>query len=110
MLTQENADDLERVQKCAIRIILPNSDKNYEDILNQLELSTLKNRRQKLCLIFAQKSLKNSKMSNLFTENRSIHSMNMRNKEKYNVQFANTERLKHSPIIYMQKLLNDEKT
>ena len=27
--------------------------------------------------------------------------------EKFKVQFANTERLKKSPIIYMQKLLNE---
>ena len=29
-----------------------------------------------------------------------------RNPEVYKVQFANTERLKKSPIIYMQELLN----
>ena len=32
--------------------------------------------------------------------------MKTRHKEKYEVQFASTERLKKSPIIYMQKLLN----
>ena len=36
--------------------------------------------------------------------------MNTRNKEKYLVQYANTERLKKSAIVYMQNLLNkDEK-
>ena len=38
------------------------------------------------------------------------HSMKTRNPEVYKVQFANTERLKKSPIIYMQKLLNDNES
>ena len=32
-----------------------------------------------------------------------------RNKEFYNVTFANTERYKNSPIITMQRLLNEDK-
>ena len=36
------------------------------------------------------------------------HNMKIRNKEKYKVQRAKTERLKKSAIIEMQKLLNTE--
>ena len=32
--------------------------------------------------------------------------MEMRNEERFLVQHANTERLKNSPIPYMQRLLN----
>ena len=31
----------------------------------------------------------------------------MRDQEKYHVQFAHTDRLKDSPVIYMQRLLNE---
>ena len=34
------------------------------------------------------------------------HDMNTRHVEKYQVEYANTERKRNSPIIYMQKLLN----
>ena len=39
-------------------------------------------------------------------ENSKPHGMNTRNEEKYRVQFADTDRLQNSPIIYMQNLLN----
>ena len=58
--------DLERVQKIALKIILKEKYKNYENALNTLELETLKYRREKLCFAFAQKCLKNKKMKHLF--------------------------------------------
>ena len=42
----------------------------------------------------------------MFPENTKPHGMNTRYEEKYKVQFANTDRLKNSPVVYMQKLLN----
>ena len=44
-LTQDNADDLERVQKCAVRIILGNDFVNYEEALIKADLDTLKSRK-----------------------------------------------------------------
>ena len=60
-LTDDNANDLERVQKCALKIILKENYKNYQHALNLLELESLENRREFLCLKFAKKSLKNKK-------------------------------------------------
>ena len=37
-----------------------------------------------------------------------IHPMVTRFEENFEVDFAHTERLKNSPIIYMQKLLNEQ--
>ena len=56
-LTQENSEDLERVQKCAARIIMGNEYKNYEDALQKISLDTLKERRNTLCINFARKCL-----------------------------------------------------
>ena len=48
-------------------------------------------------------------MTNLatcFQNLKKIHAMLTRKSEKFKVQYANAERLKKSPLIYMQRLLN----
>ena len=57
-LSGENSDDLERVQKSALKIILKDNYKNYTNALNFLEFETLKDRREFLCLHFAKKICK----------------------------------------------------
>ena len=63
-LTQQNINDLERVQKSAMRIILGNEYVGYKRSLQRLEMDTLEDRRKKLCLNFAQKATKNPKTMN----------------------------------------------
>ena len=48
-LTQENAYDLERVQKNALKIILKENFITYEDALQKLKLQSLQERRDMLC-------------------------------------------------------------
>ena len=105
-LTQENAEDIERVQKNAMRIILRDQYQTYKKALAKLGLDNLSDRRKKLCLIFAQKCTKNPKTAYMFPEKKKLHTMNTRNPDKYEVQQAITDRLRKSPIIYMQNLLN----
>ena len=99
-LTQEDSEDLERVQKSAMRIIMQDDYTNYEEALEYLMLAKLSDRREKLSLKFAQKCTNNALTSDLFPLN------NERNKEKYKVTFANTDRLKNSAVPYLQRLLN----
>ena len=106
-LTDENSQDLERVQKSALKIILQESYDTYEGALKTLELESLDDRRERLCLQFAKKCLTNEKMKNLFPLNHKTHPMITRLEENYEVNHANTGRLQNSPIIYMQKLLNE---
>ena len=106
-LTQENIQDLERVQKSATKIILNDSEMQYEKRLAKLGLETLSSRRETLCLNFAIKCTKSEKVKNMFPLNEKRHDMETRNEDKFKVQFANTTRLKNSPIVYMQKLLNE---
>ena len=105
-LTGQNKADLERVQRSALKIILGPKYESYRKALFILNLETLEERREYLCLKFAQKCTRNEKTQQMFPLNEKMHHMKTRNKEKYLVQFANTERLKKSSIIYMQKLLN----
>ena len=106
-LTKQNKDDIERIQKIALKIILKGSYKNYENALKVMDLSTLEERRKDLLLTFAQKCLKNPKMKNLFPPNNRTHIMNPRQYEHFQVLKANTERMNQSPIITMQRLLNE---
>ena len=69
-------------------------------------METLKERRENLCLNFAIKCVKNPKTKKMFPEAKKIHQMEIRKTEKYQVQHANTERLRKSSVIYLQNLLN----
>ena len=66
-LTEENSTDLERIKKSALK--LESSYQTYQNALKILDLQTLKNRKENLCLQFAKKCLKNKKMKNLFPKN-----------------------------------------
>ena len=106
-LTQENSDDLERVQKSAIKVIMGASYRSYMKSLETLDLETLSQRRENLCLKFAQSCVKNPKLHEMFPKNIKTHNMETRKQEIYKVEHANTERYKNSAIIYMQNLLNE---
>ena len=71
-LTKENSEDLERVQKNALKIVLGNKYIDYESSLNELNLRALYVRRESLCLKFAQKCTENSKTKDIFPENKVI--------------------------------------
>ena len=106
-LTQEDSNSLERVQKTALRIILQDKYEDYSHALKLVGLVTLFERREKLCLKFATQCVKNGKMADMFPLN--LKSVNTREHEKFFVQPAFTDRLKHSAIPYMQRLLNKKK-
>ena len=107
-ITREEEMSLERVQKACLRVILKDKYDNYEDALKRTNLITLAERREKLCLNFAIKCTKHEKNMEMFPLNKSKHSMstNMRQHEKYEVQFSRTTRLEKSAIPYLQRLLN----
>ena len=105
-LSEDNKNDLERVQKTALKIILKEKYCGYQQGLANLDLESLECRRENLCLNFANKCTKNDKLKHMFPLNPKYHDMKTRNKEKYEVQFANTGRLQNSPITHMQILLN----
>ena len=96
------------MQKVALKIILKEQYISHENSLALLDLETLKERREYLCLNFARKCLKNKKMTDSFPPNDSKHSMQPRQQEHFKVLFARTNRFKESPIIYMQTILNKE--
>lgn len=105
-LTQENRENLERTQKSFVKLILKGKGTNYENSLSQLNLTTLEKRRDILSLRWAKKCLSNKKTAKMFPLTKKKHDYNLRKPQKYKVFHANTQRMKNSPIIYMQHLLN----
>ena len=105
-ITEEEKEDLERVQAISFRIILKEEYSDYQQALSDLNMKSLHERRQMLAFRFATKCTKSEKFSNLFPKNKPSIS---RNPEKYNVNFAKTGRLKKSSIPAMQRLLNEAK-
>lgn len=107
-LTIENIEDLERTQKSFAKLVLKEKYKNYEDALRILNLDSLETRRKELTLKFAKSAIKNNTMNDIFTKNDQVHNMKTRNRNRFNVNFANTERLKKASVISMQNMLNED--
>ena len=107
-ISSENKEDLERVQKNSLKIILGNEYKNYSNAQDKTNLVSLEQRREILLSRFANNCLKHEKTKNMFPLASKKHSMETREKEKFEVYPAKTERLKKSAIIKMQSMLNNE--
>ena len=105
-LSEENRNDLERVQKTALKLILGQKHNSYRHALNKMNLEDLDERRENLCLTFAQRTSRHPTMKKMFPLNEKSGGISTRHPEKYKVQHALNERLRKSPIIHMQNLLN----
>ena len=103
-LTEENKEDLGRVKKTSVKIILKEKYKYYPCSLEILDIEDLNTRREQLCKAFAQRCVKNDKI--LFEQNDKLHHMTTRHKETFNVSFCNTDRLEKSAIPQKQRILN----
>ena len=100
-LTAEDRQEIERVQKIACKIILKNNYSSYLDALVTLKLETLNDRRENLCERFAKKCVKGPpQVANMFPIDHTRHS------NKFQVTFARHDRLLHSAIPQMQRILN----
>ena len=105
-ITQKCQNNLERVQKSALRIILGDNYVSYDNALKVLKLQSLKERREDLCFKFANKCLEVPKLSKMFPRNPRGHDMKKRSSECFQVKRGLTTRLRNSAIPYMQRLLN----
>ena len=75
-LTQEEREDLERIQKAAVKVITRNKTEEYEKALEWLNMKTLNQRRLDLSLNFAKSCRKNEKVKNFVP-------LNLKNNKKY---------------------------
>ena len=68
-LTNEEREDIERVQRVACQIILKDDYQNYNHALEKLKLQNLSDRRQMLAVRFADKCTKSDRFKDLFPLN-----------------------------------------
>ena len=101
-ISNEERENIERVQRVACKIILKDDYINYKDALDRLNIQNLSDRRQMLACRFANKCVKSDRFKGLFPVN------DNRSADKYVVKFAHTDRLKDSSIPAMQRILNKE--
>ena len=106
-LTVEQANDIERIQRISLKVILAENYIDYSAALEMCGLQSLYDRREQRCLKFAQKCIKHPINRRLFPLNPNIESLHdIRSREKFVVNFARTESYRKSAIPYCQRLLN----
>ena len=104
MLNLELRDQIESIQKRASKLIF-GWNSNYDQLVKDGKLKTLEERRETLTKNFAVKTSKNVRFANWFKPQKDIN-INLRSRNKYEEEFARTERMKKSPVYYMRRILN----
>ena len=109
-LTEKQSNMIERVQRICLKLILQSKYEDYESALKSCNLTLLKARREQRVLSFSKKALKHPKHQSMFplSENFLTNPHNLRNLEKYKVNFARTHAYQRSFIPNAQKSLNDD--
>ena len=101
-ISKHESNQIEKVQKTAVKIILQNKYSDYDSACNELKTENLNSRREKLCLKFARNNL-NSKNTFFATK---LTKLNLRKQRKFQEMKCNTTRMFNSSIQYMSRLLN----
>ena len=106
-LTLEQSNDIERVQKLSLKIIMGADYKDYEHALEISGLDKLSERREARCLKFGLKSLLHPNHHKLFPVNPHVLSnISLPNKEHFHVNWARTESYRISAVPHIQRILN----
>ena len=103
MLTKDDINDIERVQKIVLKIILDDKYLDYHKSCLLLDVQSLQVRRVKLSLNFGLNCIQSEKYKHMFKLNTYT---SIRNPDKFDVPFAKTSRYFDSPMLYITRLLN----
>ena len=104
-ITAKQAQQLERVQKRAVKIIA-GYDTTYHEILQQFNLDTLANRRQELCLRLGKQMLISETHRDLLPKQRGAITGRMTRTRNALETFCCGARLRKSSIPYITSLIN----
>ena len=103
-ITKQQVQDIERVQKTFLRIVLGQEYQSYDNALEILKMDTLVSRRKKLCETFAVRAANDPKFSKWFKINDNQLATNT---ERFCTPEARLNRYRTSPIPYLTRLLNN---
>ena len=104
-ITVTDRQDIERIQKGALHIILGDKYESYRNALNLTSLESLDARRDNLCIKFAKKAERNPKFKQWFKPKPKIYTRQV--DDRYWQTVARTGRLRKSPIPFLTNLLNE---
>ena len=104
LLTSNQADELERLQRTILKIIY-GWNISYTDALVKSGLSTLEERRASLMEKFARKLEANKRYEDWIPKH-SDYSYPIRRKLIYQEERARTEKMRNSPLFAIRKILN----
>ena len=107
-LTVEQSNNLERVQKLCLKIILGEDYHGYDDALEKCGLERLTLRREAKCLNFGLKSLLHPIHSEMFPVNPQVlTNPDSRIGEHFVVNHAKRDSYRDSAVPYIQRMLNE---
>ena len=107
-LTNEQSRKLENIQKTSLKIILSDNYVNYPAACEMTGLLSLAERRQNRMLSYAKKCISHPENSRFFPLNTALHQdPQIRDREKYKVNFFHGEKYRKSTIPTCQRLLNN---
>ena len=107
-LTAQQSASLERCQAVALRIILNESYVSYSAALEMCGLDLLESRRLARCLQYSLKCIDHPQNARFFPLNPNLFGeQQIRNREKYKVNFSRTKQYQESTIPFCQRLLNN---
>ena len=104
-LTAQQAQRIERIQKRALKII-GGYDQNYQQLLSQLNLESLADRRERLCLRFNKQMLHSQVHRDIFPRLRGLISGRNTRRQNTLETFCCGARLRKSSNPYITSLIN----
>ena len=104
-LTKGQINDLERIQKVALKIILGDNYGSYDMACKFFDLKTLSERRDILCTNFALKLFRSDKSEQFFKHRK----VKTRNDDPLIEKKCNTKRCFNAPHNYLARLVNQNK-
>ena len=104
-LNKQQTKIIEQIQKTCLKIILGDMYMDYDTSLEICGLKSLEARRQDRMLNFSLKAIKHPQNKRIFPMNET-HQHNMREREPFKVNFANTENYRTSAVPSCQRTLN----
>ena len=100
---------LERCQSVCLKVILQDNYISHEAALEMTGLEKLEDRRLQRCLDFSKKCLQHPINKRMFPLNPNLNNQqNIRDREKFKVNFAYKNFYKNSTIPFCQRLLNHD--
>lgn len=105
-ITKHQSQQIERVQKRTVKIILGNAYVDYKTALHELKITSLAHRRDELVLKFGRQVLNSDRHRHIFPEQRSTN-YNLRQANKFPISRCKTDRYLKSTIPFIINQFNN---